>query len=531
MSGARPDRVLAQPDGTYWVEPGRLLAGDYPGSELPADARFRIGELLDVGIDYFVDLTWPGELPPYEALLPSPYSAGARAPVLYSRRPIRDHGVPRETLHMVEILDEIDEALHAGHRVYVHCRAGIGRTGTVVGCHLARRLGSGSAALDALRELWTRSGRDRVYPHAPETEEQRDFVRAWCEFDVRGASAADAMPPRDVPLASAAASATQAAATPAERLRDRFRGLVVGGAVGDALGMPVQNRRPGTFMPIGDLVGGGPHDLPRGAWTDDTALALLLAESLVEHGDFDARDQVARYGRWQREGHLSSTGACVGISATTARALAQAKWSGNPFAGSHDPARAEKEPLVRAGIAAAWAMNDPERAVALAAEAARTTHQATVALDACRYYGALVVGALRGATREALLEPGYAPVPGLWQRRPLKPEIAAIAAGGWRRLPSGRPSGAGNAADGLAAVLWLLGRATTFRDIVLVAVNLGHDADTNGALAGQIGGALHGWEAIPASWRAGIARAALVDELAVRLHDAALGRKAVQGNP
>lgn len=535
MSARHAGHTPAQPEGTYWVEPGRLLAGEYPGSTDPDLARSRIDALLAAGIDYFVDLTWPGELPPYDAFLPSPYAlAGAQRAVVYSRRPIRDHGLPREPLHMLEILDEIDAALRAGNRVYVHCRAGIGRTGTVVGCHLARRLGGGAPALAALEELWVRAGRDRVYWRTPETEEQIEYVRGWSDAAVRGGADAprvpDAVPrapaggvPPAVPIVRAVASFSPAL-SPEERLHDAFHGLVVGLAVGDALGMPVQNRRAGTFLPIGDFVAGGPFDLPRGAWTDDTALALALAESLVERDAFDARDQVARYARWQRDGEPSSTGKCVGISPTTAKALAQAKWSGNPFAGSHDPARAEKEPLVRAGIVAAWAWREPERAVALAADAARTTHQAPLVLDACRYYAALVVGALRGASRETLLAPNYSPVPGLWERRPLRAEIAAIAAGGWSPRAGARPHGGGNAADGLATLLWLLGRGAGFREIVLMAVNLGHDSDTNGALAGQIGGALYGHAAIPAAWRTGLLRADLVAAAADRLLRAALRR-------
>ena len=118
---------------------------------------------------------------------------------------------------------------------------------------------------------------------------------------------------------------------------------MLGLAAGDALGAAVEYRVPGSFTPLGDLLGGGPFEMPRGGWTDDTAMALCLAESLLERGEFDAADQVVRYRRWQREGYLSSTGQCVGITATVARALATAQWSGKPFAGSHDPARNEAE--------------------------------------------------------------------------------------------------------------------------------------------------------------------------------------------
>jgi ADP-ribosylglycohydrolase len=502
--------ALPPPPGTYWVEPGRLLAGTYPGHVDPASAEARIAGLIELGIDWFLDLTWPGELPPYEQLLPSPYAPGRHPPVTYSRRPIRDHDLPRNTAQMAEILDELDEALTGGHRVYVHCRAGIGRTGTVIGCHLARRLGNGAAALDVLDRLWMAGGRDRDWPRTPESDAQIEYVRNWRESR-RVTAGAETLP----------------GAAAAERLQDRYRGLLLGLALGDALAAPVQHRRPGTFTPVGDLLGGGPYDLPRGAWTDDTAIPLALAESLLERGEFDARDFVERLARWQRDGSGSATGQCLGISATTARALAQAQWSGNPFAGPHDPARADREPLSRAGIAAAWALEDPERAIELAAEAARPTHQAPVALDACRYFAALVIGALQGVPKEELLAPDFTPVPGLWARKPLKREVALIAAGEWRATAAeANPAelAAGSAVGALKLVLGALAAGRGYRDTVLAAVNLGHDADANGALVGQLAGALHGAGALPPHWVASLVEGRRIAGLADRLLAAALGR-------
>lgn len=505
----RPVASVPPPAGTYWVETDRLLAGGYPGHVDPAYARARVTALLELGIDWFIDLTWPGELPPYEALLPGPYAPGPYGPVTYSRRPIRDHDLPRHDAQMAEILDELDDALSGGHRVYVHCRAGIGRTGTVIGCHLARRLGSGSGALEALDRLWVAGGRDRDWPRTPETDAQVAYVGNWREERVAAAAAAEPLPVVAV----------------ADRLRDRYRGLLLGLALGDALAAPVQHRRPGTFTPVGDLIGGGPYDLPRGAWSDDTAIALVLADSLLGHGGFDAGDFVERLTRWQRDGYLSATGQCLGISATTARALAQAQWSGKPFAGSHDPARADREPLVRAGIAAAWALDDPEAAIELAAEAARPTHQAPVSLDACRYFAAIVIGALQGVPKAQLLAPGFCPVPGLWQRKPLKRDVARVAAGEWREA-TGEPAelAAGSAVGALRLALGALAAGHGYRDTVLAAVNLGLDADVNGALVGQLAGALHGAGALPPHWVASLVEGRRVAAVADRLLTAALGR-------
>ena len=500
------------PPGTYWVVPDRFLAGTYPGHVDPAYAGARLAVLLDLGIDWFIDLTWPDEMPVYDMLLPGAGRGGTRAPVTYSRRPIRDHGLPQRPAQMVEILDELEAALGAGHRVYLHCRAGIGRTGTVIGCLLARRLGSGSDALAELDRLWRRGGRDHDWPQTPETDDQVAYVRGWRE------------PPSGIPDAR---GADPAGAEVADRLKDRYRGLVYGLALGDALAAPVQHRRPGAFTPVGDLLGGGPYDLPRGAWSDDTAVAMLLAESLVECRGFDPKDLIARLHRWQRDGYGSATGQCVGITATTAKAIAQAQWSGKPFAGSHDPARIEKEPLIRAGIAAAYALADPVQAIDLAVECARPTHQAPLALDACRYYAGLVVGALQGASRAELTAPAFTPVPGLWQRRPLRREVAAVAGGSWREAGF-TPVADGTAVDALGLVLWALARGSHYRDTVLSVVNLGLDADANGALVGQLAGALYGAAGLPAHWVAGLALGGQLGSSADRLLTAALARIAAE---
>ena len=508
----------ALPRSMYWIIPGRLLAGAYPAGRNIASTVGRLETLRGLGVDYYIDLTWPGELQPYEQLLPDPFAAGGGRPIHYTRRPLADHGLPKTPLQTIEILDEIEEAIGAGHCVYVHCRAGIGRTGLVVGCYLARSLGDGEAALARLDELWQSSERHRDYPHTPETEEQTDYVRVWPAHDRVIATRAIHAEPGDAP-----AELEEGVLAVAERLQDRYRGMLFGLALGDALGQPVLHRRAGSFTPVADLLGGGPHELPPGAWTDDTALPLLLAEGLLEHGSFDARDQLERLRRWQVGGHLSATGVCLGITAGTARALAQAQWSGNPFAGSHDPARAEQEPLARAGAAAAWALPDLSLALATAVDSARLTHQAPVVLDAMRYFTALLFGALRGEARSELLRPHYCPEPGWWERQPLKPEVAAIAGGSWRDAV---PAAGGRAQDGLSIALWALANGQNFRDTVLRAVNLGGEADSTGALAGQLAGAVYGAAALPAGWRAALARRELLEATADRLLAAAIERPA-----
>src|SRR4051812_32755409 len=179
--------------------------------------------------------------------------------------------------------------------------------------------------------------------------------------------------------------------------RDRFRGALVGLAVGDAVGTTVEFKPPGTFEPVRDMVGGGPFGLPAGGWTDDTSMALCLAESLVERRTFDPVDQLERYVRWYREGHWSSTGSCFDIGNATRAALHRFEQTHEPFPGDAARDAAGNGPLMKlAPVVLAYASR-PGDAIRFAAESARTTHGAPEAVDASRAFAALLVAALEGA--------------------------------------------------------------------------------------------------------------------------------------
>jgi ADP-ribosyl-[dinitrogen reductase] hydrolase len=308
---------------------------------------------------------------------------------------------------------------------------------------------------------------------------------------------------------------------------DRIRGALVGLAVGDALGAAVEFRAPGDFPPLTGMRGGGPHGIPAGYWTDDTSMALCLAESLLHRGGFDARDQMSRYLDWYRRGHLSSTGTCFDIGNATRAALHRFERDGEPFAGSPDPQQAGNGSLMRLAPVPLFFRSDPEQAIRWCAESSRTTHAAPATMDACRYFGGLLVGAISGAGREALLSPRYAPVPGLWDREPLCPEIDAVAAGSFLRKQPPAIRGTGWVVQSLEAALWAFAGTDSFREGCLAAANLGEDADTTAAIFGQIGGAFYGESGIPGEWRAQLARP---DEIG-RIADGLAGHRADRADP
>ena len=685
----------------YWVVPGLLLAGEHPNGPTRDKTKDRLKKLLAAGIECFVDLTKPTELLRYDTYLPF-Y-------VEYARKSIKDHGVPGSRAQMTEILDYIANSMRAGRPVYVHCRAGIGRTGTVVGCLLVERGLAGDGALDELNRLWQQCRRSKSWAFIPETDAQSTYVREWkptlenggfelsslatavatvgpmttagslrpgvlsvADVQARAASQttgagqaraavenlaagkgrsgsnnpgagfvgggglsaaaaqarataergeispsiraeiADAIAGRNPPPAkagseaptfvdglsragatagahdldasvtlelpgpgpgaparslgaggirksSAAASAGSAAGSPdagaaaagagsagagaraaagsaevhagptagssraplttrspsvvrspaepavdfdplldpatlevARSLRERFVGALFGLAVGDAVAAATQFRRPGSFSPVGDMIGGGPFDLPRGAWSDDTAMTLCLAESLLERDGFDARDQVERYSRWQQEGYLTSTGQCVGITASTARSLALAKWRRVVFPGSHDPEQLDPEPLSRIASVALFYFASPETTLVQSADASRTTCQAPAVLDACRRLGRALNSALSGQPKTKILV-----------------EVAATTEAAAQTNNT--------AATALAAALWAFSSTDNFRDAVLRAANVGGNSDVVASVCGQLAGAHYGVSAIPPSWRSGLMQKDLIESYADRL--------------
>jgi ADP-ribosyl-[dinitrogen reductase] hydrolase len=296
-------------------------------------------------------------------------------------------------------------------------------------------------------------------------------------------------------------------------LRERYQGALLGLAVGDAVGTTVEFSPRGTFTPVTGMTGGGPFDLAAGQWTDDTSMALCLAASLVEKGDFDARDQMDRYVAWMQHGYMSSTGSCFDIGITTSAALNNYIKSNEPFSGSSDPRTAGNGSLMRLAPVPMFYYPDYVAAIHYSGESSRTTHAAPESVDACRYFALLLCNAFAGLEKEELLAPPdvdpFDP--------PLAPKIATIASGVYRTKTRDRIVGNGYVVNSLEAALWSFANSDSYQEAILTAVNLGDDTDTTAAICGQVAGAYYGVSAIPAAWLAKLALRAEIEELADRL--------------
>ena len=275
-------------------------------------------------------------------------------------------------------------------------------------------------------------------------------------------------------------------------LLDRFRGALLGLAVGDAIGTTLEFEPRGSFEPITDMVGGGPFGLAPGQWTDDTSMALCLAASLIDCNGFNARDQMERYCRWRDDGYMSSTGTCFDIGNTIASALRRYEATGNPVAGSSDPRSAGNGSLMRLAPVVLFYYPDRASITRYAADSSRTTHAADEAVEACRIFAQLLASALDGRDKSFVLSAA--------DGSEVSERLDAITSVAYRDYTSHQIRGSGYVVDSLEAALWCFLRGRTFSESVLMAANLGDDADTTAAVCGQLAGAYHGLSGIPTSW-------------------------------
>ncbi len=320
-----------------------------------------------------------------------------------------------------------------------------------------------------------------------------------------GAQAAIVAPPADTQLPTPVWPVLSR-----DQARDRALGCLLGLAVGDAVGAAVEFKARDSFPPLTDMIGGGPFNLQPGEWTDDTTMALCLAESLLATDTVDQEDFMLRLRGWLEHGENTVPGRCFDIGATTRAAIENYIATGFAASGRMEPTSAGNGSLARLAPLAIFTAGDHDNAEFLALKQSRSTHAHQECLDGCKLFVAQLLDALAGADKDAATR----------QRvMSLSPKLLFISAGEWRTKTREQIRSSGYVVHTLEAALWSIWQTDNFRDAVLTAANLGDDADSVAAVAGQLAGALYGAHAIPAAWLAKLAWRDRIETLAADLFD------------
>jgi ADP-ribosyl-[dinitrogen reductase] hydrolase len=303
---------------------------------------------------------------------------------------------------------------------------------------------------------------------------------------------------------------------------DRKRGMFLGMAIGDALGAAVEFKRPGSFDLVTGYRAGGPHRLAAGEWTDDTSMALALADSIAENG-WDLADQANRYVEWWQNGRYSITGECFDIGITTREALSNYRKTGDATtSGPTDDYSSGNGSIMRlAPVPIAfhhhYTSNNLSELLRLAIESSLPTHGSTMCRSACVALSLILAGLAAGESKEAVLDSDWPVWRKVESEHNLHPQIAEVIRGGYQRKSPPEIRGSGFVVQSLEASLWAFAGASSFEEAVLRAVNLGDDADTTGAICGQIAGACCGESGIPASLLTGLAGRDMLENVLTRL--------------
>jgi ADP-ribosyl-[dinitrogen reductase] hydrolase len=391
--------------------------------------------------------------------------------------PIQDVSVPGRDFEQAwkEQGEGIRARLRNGFDVVVHCKGGLGRAGTVAARLLVELGWEPSKAISAVRQ---------ARPGAIETGGQQDYVLGLRPCSERRPSRSD------------------------EATRDRAIGALMGLAIGDAVGTTLEFKARDTHPLLTDMVGGGPFRLKSGQWTDDTSMAIALAESLIANDPLDPSDLMQRFVRWRDEGAYSCTGTCFDIGITVSGALTRWQRTGDPLAKSTDPQTAGNGSLMRLAPVALRYWRDRQKLSQAAILQSRTTHGAAEAVSACEGYAQMLADAIEGVPLSEVLRPRHGDFAG---------KIKRILEGSWRGKPRDEISSSGYVAHSLEAAIWSVARTGDFRSAVLTAANLGGDADTTAAIAGQLAGAVYGCSGIPKEWLDKLAWSEQLRKVAVAL--------------
>ncbi len=273
--------------------------------------------------------------------------------------------------------------------------------------------------------------------------------------------------------------------------QNRSRGCLIGLAVGDALGTTVEFQPPGTFKPLTDMVGGGHFCLKKGYWTDDTSMALCLAHSLVDCQGFDALDQMNKYCDWMNNGFMSSIGVCFDVGVGVSSALRRFMKTGEPYSGSKARWSSGNGSIMRLAPIPIFYQCSLLDATKFGGESSRTTHGSELCIDACCFLSSILVHLIHGEDKGVFCRIDYSPN---------TEEISNIKSGHFVRKSYEQMTGSGYVIESLESALWCFIHTDDFASCVLAAANLGNDADTTAAIAGQLAGAYYGYDAIRFDW-------------------------------
>lgn len=276
-----------------------------------------------------------------------------------------------------------------------------------------------------------------------------------------------------------------------QKQKERVIGALVGLAVGDAMGAPYEFKEPPYDVSI-NYTTGGYHNVSIGEWTDDTAMALCLTQSLIEMNGFDARSQMEKYLAWWELGYYSPRGSSFGIGRTVMNALKQYKKSQDPYSGIAGDTNSGNGSLMRLSPIAMYYYANHEDLIKYAALSSKTTHKSEIAVDACVYFAQLLAGAINGLTKSELLNKNFCDL------SRFRKEVQDVARGSYKQNKVFKPTG--YVIDTLETALMTYYKHDSFEAGMLELLGLGYDVDTVCAVYGQLAGAYYGYQSIPIRW-------------------------------
>ncbi len=293
-------------------------------------------------------------------------------------------------------------------------------------------------------------------------------------------------------------------------LKDRYKGCLVGLAVGDALGVPLEFCKRGFLPKVTEMIGQGPFWLAPGEWTDDTSMALCLANSLIEKQRFDEIDQLDKYCKWMDEGYMSVTGKLFDIGDATADALCNYKKTGISSGNTHEKSCGNGSIMRLAPIPMVY--RDKNDLFKLAMDSSKTTHAHKKCMYSCAFFAYLINLALNGESKDKILESYTFPFS-------MEAELENVIAGSYKNKTEDQIKSSGYVIDTLEAALWAFYTTDSFEDGCIKVVNLGDDSDTVGAVYGQIAGAYYGYSNIPTRWLDKLSNRQMIEDISIKLYN------------